>query len=98
MLMEYCSIGGLSDMMRITKRTFSEADIAAVLYGVCKGIEYLHSCGKIHRDIKAGNILMDAHGVIKIADFGVSAQLTETCSKRQSKIGTPYWMAPEVIQ
>jgi serine/threonine protein kinase len=54
----------------------------------------LHSQKKIHRDIKAGNILMNEAGDIKLADFGVSAQLANTISKRQTVIGTPYWMAP----
>lgn len=62
-----------------------------------KGLEYLHDTRKIHRDIKAGNILLDRHGNAKLADFGVSAQLMETYSKKQTTCGTPHWMSPEVL-
>jgi len=63
-----------------------------------QGLDYLHGIKKIHRDIKSGNILMTANGDCKLADFGVSAELTNTMSKRKTVIGTPYWMAPEVLQ
>ena len=62
-----------------------------------KGLEYLHDTRKIHRDIKAGNILLDRHGNAKLADFGVSAQLMETYSKKRTMAGTPLWMSPEVL-
>jgi len=62
-----------------------------------KGLEYLHDTRKIHRDIKAGNILLDRHGNAKLADFGVSTQLMETYSKKRTTAGTPHWMPPEVL-
>ncbi|ESO85274.1 hypothetical protein LOTGIDRAFT_130700, partial [Lottia gigantea] len=97
-VMEYCGAGSLSDIMRIRNKTLNETEIATVLSYTLKGLDYLHSRRKIHRDIKAGNILLNSDGHAKLADFGVAGQLTDTMAKRNTVIGTPYWMAPEVIQ
>ncbi|KAM6947750.1 serine/threonine-protein kinase 4-like isoform 2-T2 [Lycodopsis pacificus] len=97
-VMEYCGAGSVSDIIRIRNKTITEEEIATILQSTLKGLEYLHFMRKIHRDIKAGNILLNAEGQAKLADFGVAGQLTDTMAKRNTVIGTPFWMAPEVIQ
>lgn len=97
-VMEYCGGGSVSDIMRLRKKTLTEDEIATILSDTLRGLEYLHQRRKIHRDIKAGNILLNTEGHAKLADFGVAGQLTDTMAKRNTVIGTPFWMAPEVIQ
>ncbi|CAN8031916.1 unnamed protein product, partial [Ixodes persulcatus] len=93
--MEYCGGGSLQDIYHITG-PLGEQQIAYMCRETLKGLAYLHYMGKMHRDVKGANILLTEDGDVKLADFGVSAQITATISKRKSFIGTPYWMAPEV--
>eukprot|EP00794_Sanderia_malayensis_P017320 gene17320-19053_t len=93
--MEFCGGGSLQDVYHVTG-PLNERQISFMCTEMLKGLAYLHSNGKIHRDIKGANILATTDGDIKLADFGVSAQITATLNKRNSFIGTPYWMAPEV--
>ncbi|CAB3359099.1 Hypothetical predicted protein [Cloeon dipterum] len=92
LVMEYC-VGSASDILEVHKRPLMEEEIAAICEGVLRGLAYLHSMGRIHRDVKAGNILLTENGVVKLADFGSAA----TKCPANSFVGTPYWMAPEVI-
>ncbi|XP_062824979.1 mitogen-activated protein kinase kinase kinase kinase 3 isoform X4 [Anolis carolinensis] len=93
--MEFCGGGSLQDIYHVTG-PLSEMQIAYVSRETLQGLYYLHSKGKMHRDIKGANILLTDNGHVKLADFGVAAQITATIAKRKSFIGTPYWMAPEV--
>ncbi|XP_069500418.1 mitogen-activated protein kinase kinase kinase kinase 1 [Ambystoma mexicanum] len=93
--MEYCGGGSLQDIYHVTG-SLSEQQIAYVCREMLQGLAYLHNKGKIHRDIKGANILLNENGEVKLADFGISAQITATLARRMSFIGTPYWMAPEV--
>uniref|UniRef100_A0A8C1J650 Serine/threonine-protein kinase TAO3 n=1 Tax=Cyprinus carpio TaxID=7962 RepID=A0A8C1J650_CYPCA len=92
LVMEYC-LGSASDLLEVHKKPLQEVEIAAITHGALLGLAYLHSHNMIHRDVKAGNILLTEPGQVKLADFG-SASIA---SPANSFVGTPYWMAPEVI-
>lgn len=93
-----CCICSASELMFSTANPLPENIISIILAGALKGLQYLHNSRKLHRDIKAGNILLTESGGTKLADFGVSAKLSESTLKRRTVIGTPYWMAPEIFQ
>ncbi|XP_055388518.1 serine/threonine-protein kinase Tao isoform X3 [Condylostylus longicornis] len=92
LVMEYC-VGSASDIIEVHKMPLHEEEISAICEGCLSGLSYLHSLGRIHRDIKAGNILLTEQGIVKLADFGSAAIKCPA----NSFVGTPYWMAPEVI-
>ncbi|XP_053093428.1 myosin-IIIa-like [Pangasianodon hypophthalmus] len=100
LVLELCNGGSVTDLAKgMLKRgeRMDEAIIAYILHGALMGLHHLHENKTIHRDIKGNNILLTTQGGIKLVDFGVSAQLTNTRLRRNTSVGTPFWMAPEVI-
>ncbi|XP_043911895.1 STE20-like serine/threonine-protein kinase isoform X2 [Protopterus annectens] len=96
-LIEFCAGGAVDAVMLELERPLTEPQIQVVCKQTLEALSYLHENKIIHRDLKAGNILLTLDGDIKLADFGVSAKNTRTLQRRDSFIGTPYWMAPEVV-
>lgn len=92
LVMEYC-LGSASDIIEVHKKPLREVEVSAICQDGLEGLTYLHSQGKIHRDVKAGNILLTENGTVKLADFGSASLICPA----NSFVGTPYWMAPEVI-
>ncbi|CAH1173549.1 unnamed protein product [Phaedon cochleariae] len=97
LLIEYCDGGALDSIMTELEKPLNEHQIAYVCQNMCKGLQFLHKSHIIHRDLKAGNVLLTMAGGVKLADFGVSAKNKNTLQKHDTFIGTPYWMAPEVV-
>ncbi|XP_040217774.1 STE20-like serine/threonine-protein kinase isoform X1 [Rana temporaria] len=96
-LIEFCAGGAVDAVMLELERALTEPQIRVVCKQTLEALVYLHEAKIIHRDLKAGNILLTLDGDVKLADFGVSAKNTRTLQRRDSFIGTPYWMAPEVV-
>uniref|UniRef100_A0AAR2JF88 non-specific serine/threonine protein kinase n=1 Tax=Pygocentrus nattereri TaxID=42514 RepID=A0AAR2JF88_PYGNA len=96
-LIEFCAGGAVDAVMLELERPLTEPQIRVVCKQTLDALLYLHESKIIHRDLKAGNILLTLDGEVKLADFGVSAKNTKTLQRRDSFIGTPYWMAPEVV-
>ncbi|XP_055706701.1 serine/threonine-protein kinase mig-15 isoform X23 [Phlebotomus papatasi] len=98
LVMEYCGAGSVTDLVKSTKgQSLKEEWIAYICREILRGLSYLHTNKVIHRDIKGQNVLLTDNAEVKLVDFGVSAQLDRTIGRRNTFIGTPYWMAPEVI-
>eukprot|EP00924_Labyrinthula_sp_SR-Ha-C_P013554 maker-scaffold_5-snap-gene-6.47-mRNA-1 protein AED:0.07 eAED:0.07 QI:17/1/1/1/0.8/0.66/6/158/474 len=97
-LMELCEAGSMSDIMQWCKLQFDEEVLRHTIAAATLGLAYLQEKDILHRDIKAANLLLNFNGQLKLADFGVSAKLGPPKHKRNTVIGTPYWMAPEVIK
>ena len=98
MLIEFCGGGAVDTIMIELEKPLKEEQIRYLCREILEGLSFLHKNRVIHRDLKAGNVLLTTDAEVKLADFGVSAKNKHTLQKRDSFIGTPYWMAPEVVQ
>lgn len=97
-LMDYCGMGSIKDMMKLCKETLTEAQVAYIAFETLKGLAYLHGRNILHLDVKAANILATESGAVKLADFGVSEQLEKMQKTNIDYVGSPLFMAPEVIR
>jgi serine/threonine protein kinase len=97
LVMEYCDSGSLSDVLDVLGHGLDEMQLSAVSRSVLSSLVYVHEKNRIHRDIKAGNLLVTSDGLVKLCDFGIAAQLDTNVVQRGTRIGSPFWMAPEVI-
>jgi serine/threonine protein kinase len=95
-MMEYCEGSSLLDVMAAGGRCLTEAQLGAAMHSSLQALVYLHTRLRVHRDVKAGNLLLNSEGVVKLADFGVAASIQNSLTRRRTMIGTPFWMAPEV--
>ena len=92
-ILEYCQLGSLADIIRMTEQPFTEGEIACICSNIIQALDYIHALQKIHRDVKPGNILVNHLGQVKLTDFGIAS----TKSYSDSFIGSPLWMAPEQL-
>lgn len=97
-VIEYCGGGSLRDLTQKGKFPLRENEICYILSGMLIGLIHIHERSIIHRDIKANNVLLTSSGLVKLADFGISTYSPDGCMRHHTAVGTPYWMAPEVIQ
>ncbi|XP_042619054.1 myosin-IIIb isoform X1 [Cyprinus carpio] len=100
LVLELCNGGSVTDLIKgllMRGKRLEEPIISYILYGALLGLQHLHNNRIIHRDVKGNNILLTTEGGVKLVDFGVSAQLTSARLRRNTSVGTPFWMAPEVI-
>ena len=95
-IMEYLDGGSLADVLKFDG-VLDEISISFLLKKLISALTNLHDDRKLHRDVKAGNILVSTNGAVKLADFGATGQLSDSINKRKTRVGTPFWMAPEVI-